>query len=168
MRIQRLLPESQTNSNGELVDVSRLELLLSKYKGKKGSLIPLLQGAQEVFGFIPRKAFEKISAETGISLSDMYGVATFYAQFNLNPAGRHTIYVCEGTSCHVKGGKKLLNKIGELLNIKVKETTEDKRFTLKVVRCLGCCGISPTIMVNNETYGRVRSADLTKILSKFE
>jgi len=91
MRIERLLPDSQINSNGELVDVSRLEPLLSKYKGKKGSLIPLLQGAQEVFGFIPRKAFEKISAETGISLSDMYGVATFYSQFRLAPVGKNII-----------------------------------------------------------------------------
>ncbi len=109
-----------------------------------------------------------VAGRIGDSYTNLYGIATFYAQFNLNPAGRHTIYVCEGTSCHVKGGKKLLSKIAEILNIKVKETTEDKRFTLKVVRCLGCCGISPTIMVDNETYARVRPADIETILSKFE
>jgi NADH-quinone oxidoreductase subunit E len=147
---------------------NEIEDIIASVEDAKTAKIRLLQELQKKYGYLHEEHMKYIAKRIDDSYTDLYGIATFYAQFNLNPAGRHTIYVCEGTSCHVKGGKKLLNKIGELLNIKVKETTEDKRFTLKVVRCLGCCGISPTIMVNNETYGRVRSADLTKILSKFE
>jgi NADH-quinone oxidoreductase subunit E len=153
-----------TNKQEEI----EIEDIIARIEDVKTAKIRLLQELQKKYGYLHEEHMKYVAKRIDDSYTDLYGIATFYAQFNLNPAGRHTIYVCEGTSCHVKGGKKLLNKIGELLNIKVKETTEDKRFTLKVVRCLGCCGISPTIMVNNETYGRVRSADLTKILSKFE
>jgi NADH:ubiquinone oxidoreductase subunit E len=109
-----------------------------------------------------------VAEKIGTSYTDLFGIATFYAQFNLSPAGRHTIYVCEGTSCHVKAGRRILAKTSELLKIKVKDTTLDGRFSLKVVRCLGCCGISPTIMVDNATFGRVKPTDLPNILAKFE
>jgi NADH:ubiquinone oxidoreductase subunit E len=134
----------------------------------KTAKIRLLQELQKKYGYLREDHMRYAAVKIGASYTDLYGIATFYAQFNLSPVGRHTVYVCEGTSCHVKGGKKLLSKISEVLNVKVKETTEDKRFTLKVVRCLGCCGISPTIMVDDETFGRVRSTDLTGILSRFE
>jgi len=164
MRIERLLPDSQINSNGELVDVSRLEPLLSKYKGKKGSLIPLLQGAQEVFGFIPRKAFEKISAETGISLSDMYGVATFYSQFRLAPVGKNIIKVCHGTACHVQNANAISDALKESLNVKDGETTEDRLFTLESVACLGCCSLAPVMMIGDEAYGKLTGSAAVKII----
>jgi len=145
-----------------------IENIISGIEDAKTAKIRLLQDLQKKYGYLHEDHMKYVAKRLGNSYTDLYGIATFYAQFNLNPAGRHTIYVCEGTSCHVKGGKKLLSKISELLRIKVKETTEDKRFTLKVVRCLGCCGISPTIMVDNDTFGRVKSADLEKILSKYE
>jgi len=153
-----------TNKQEEI----EIEDIIARIEDVKTAKIRLLQELQKKYGYLHDEHMKYVAKRIGDSYTDLYGIATFYSQFNLNPAGRHTIYVCEGTSCHVKGGKKLLSKTGELLNIKVKETTEDKRFTLKVVRCLGCCGISPTIMVDNETYGRVRSADLAKILCKFE
>jgi NADH-quinone oxidoreductase subunit E len=145
-----------------------IEEIIAGIEDVKTAKIRLLQELQKKYGYLREEHMRYVAKRIDDSCTDLYGIATFYAQFNLNPAGRHTIYVCEGTSCHVKGGKKLLSKIGELLNVKVKETTEDKRFTLKVVRCLGCCGISPTIMVDNETFGRVRSTDLTSIFCRFE
>jgi NADH-quinone oxidoreductase subunit E len=142
--------------------------IIAGIEDAKTAKIRLLQELQKKYGYLRedhmRYAGEKIDA----SYTDLYGIATFYAQFNLSPAGRHTIYVCQGTSCHVKGSKRLLSKISELLKVKVKETTEDKRFTLKVVRCLGCCGMSPTIMVDSETFGRVGLTDLKGIFSRFE
>ena len=154
------------NTNNQ--EEEEIENIIAGIEDAKTAKIRLLQELQKKYGYLREEHMKYVAKRIGGSYTDLYGIATFYAQFNLNPAGRHTIFVCEGTSCHVKGGKRLLSKMGELLNIKVKETTEDKRFTLKVVRCLGCCGISPTIMVDNETYGRVRSADLEKILCKYE
>ncbi|MGD0237145.1 MAG: NADH-quinone oxidoreductase subunit NuoE [Syntrophorhabdales bacterium] len=145
-----------------------IEEIIGGIEDVKTAKIRLLQELQKKYGYLREDHMRYVAKRIGDSYTDLYGIATFYSQFNLNPAGRHTIYVCEGTSCHVKGGKKLLSKIGELLGVKVKETTEDKRFTLKVVRCLGCCGISPTIMIDNETFGRVRSTDLTSIFCRFE
>ena len=149
-------------------EIIEIDQIFAGIEDAKTAKIRLLQELQKKYGYLREDHMRYAASKIGVSYTDLYGIATFYAQFNLSPAGRHTIYVCEGTSCHVKGGKNLLVKIGNLLNVKVKETTEDKRFTLKVVRCLGCCGISPTIMIDEETFGRVRSTDLSKILSKFE
>jgi NADH:ubiquinone oxidoreductase subunit E len=145
-----------------------IDAIITSVEDAKTAKIRLMQELQKKYGYLREDHMRYAAERIGTSYTDFYGIATFYAQFNLSPAGRHTIYVCEGTSCHVKGGKRLLNKIREQLNVKVNETTEDRRFTLKIVRCLGCCGISPTIMVNNQTYGRVRLSDLPSILSRFE
>jgi NADH-quinone oxidoreductase subunit E len=164
MRIQRLQSESQVKSKGEFVDVSLLEPLLKKYQGKKGSLIPLLQGAQEVFGYIPREAFERISKASGINLSDMYGVATFYSQFRLNPVGKNIIKVCHGTACHVQNADAISDAIKEALNVKDGETTEDRLFTLESVACLGCCSLAPVMMIGDEAYGKLTGASAVKII----
>jgi NADH-quinone oxidoreductase subunit E len=164
MRIQRLLPEAQPKPKGEIANVSLLDPLLEKYKGKKGSLIPLLQGAQEVFGYIPREAFEKISKISGISLSDMYGVATFYAQFRLAPVGKNVIKVCHGTACHVQNADAISDAIKEALNIKDGETTEDRLFTLESVACLGCCSLAPVMMIGEEAYGKLTGNSAVKII----
>lgn len=164
MRIQRLQPETQAKSPKELVDVSLLEPLLNKYQGKKGSLIPLLQGAQEIFGYIPREAFERISKISGIQLSDMYGVATFYSQFRLNPVGKNIIKVCHGTACHVQNADAISDAIKEALNVKDGETTEDRLFTLESVACLGCCSLAPVMMIGDEAYGKLTGASAVKII----
>jgi len=145
-----------------------LEEIIAGIEDVKTAKIRLLQELQKRYGYLREDHMRYAAKRIGSSYTDLYGIATFYSQFNLSPPGRHIIYVCEGTSCHVKGGKKLLNKMSELLSVKVNETSEDRRFTLKVVRCLGCCGISPTIMVDEETFGRVRAKDLANILSRFE
>ena len=163
MRISRLRtkPESEHASADELY---KLNPLIKKYKGKKGALIPLLQGAQEIFGFLPRKAFEKIAAETGLELSDMYGVATFYAQFRLAPVGKNIVKVCHGTACHVQDAKTITGALEDALEIKDGETTKDNLFTLESVACLGCCSLAPVMMIGDETYGNLDTKATTKII----
>ncbi|MCF8303513.1 MAG: NADH-quinone oxidoreductase subunit NuoE [Bacteroidales bacterium] len=163
MRIARIKPEIKTEDQ-EAVDLSLLNPLIEKYKNKKGNVIPLLQGAQEIYGFIPRQAFKKISDETGIKLSDIYGVATFYAQFRLSPVGKHIIKVCHGTACHVQNADTITDSLEDALKVKDGETTEDKLFTLESVACLGCCSLAPVMMIGDETYGKLTGSGAVKIV----
>lgn len=149
---------------GTEVDLGLLSPLIEKYRGKKGNLIPLLQGAQELFGFIPREAFLKISSETGLELSDMYGVATFYAQFRLHPVGKHIIKVCHGTACHVQNARAITDAIVDALGVADGETTEDRLFTLESVACLGCCSLAPVMMIGEGTYGKLTGSEAVRII----
>ncbi len=163
MRIARIIPKIEDKKNGS-VDLTLLDPLLEKFKGKKGNLIPLLQGTQDLYGYIPRQAFEKISGATGIELSEMYGVATFYAQFRLHPAGKHIIKVCHGTACHVQNAKSITESLKEALKIADGETTPDGLFTLESVACLGCCSLAPVMMIGDETYGKLTGNEAVKIV----
>jgi NADH-quinone oxidoreductase subunit E len=167
MRITRL-NQKKTENNEEAVDLSLLDPLIGKNKGKKGNLIPLLQGAQDIFGFIPRPVFEKISAECGIPLSDMFGVATFYAQFRLKPVGKLIIKVCHGTACHVQNAKEITEAIEESLKIKDGETTGDRFYTLESVACLGCCSLAPVMMIGDQTYGKLTGNEAVKIIKNIK
>lgn len=165
MRIQRIpIQEEQAVAEQEAVDTSVLEPLIEKYKGKKGNVIPLLQGAQDALGYIPREAFEKISRETGLELSHLYGVATFYAQFRLNPVGKHIIKVCHGTACHVQGAEDISDALEDSLKVKDGETTEDGIFTIESVACLGCCSLAPVMMIGEETYGKLTRNKAVKVI----
>lgn len=148
----------------EKVDLSAIDSLIEKYKDKKGNMIPLLQGIQELYGYIPKGAFKKVSDATNIELSDMYGVATFYAQFRLKPVGKHIIKVCHGTACHVQNAKELTVALQDSLKIKDGETTDDGMFTLESVACLGCCSLAPVLMVGNETYGKLTGDKAVRIV----
>jgi NADH-quinone oxidoreductase subunit E len=148
----------------EEVDLSLMDETLKKYKEVKGSLITILQNAQEIYGFLPMSVLEYISQETGIYSSQIYGVATFYTQFRLNPVGENLIMLCKGTACHVNGADGIEEAITEELGIKDGETTEDKIFTLNNVACLGCCSLSPVMMVNGETYGSLTPQKTKEIL----
>jgi len=163
MRISRIraTQESPIAAPDELF---KLNPLIKKYKGKKGAIIPLLQGAQELFGYLPRQAFEKIAADTGLKLADMYGVATFYAQFRLAPVGKNIVKVCHGTACHVQNAKAITVAIEDALGVKDGETTEDRVFTLESVACLGCCSLAPVMMIGDETYGNLDTKATTKII----
>jgi len=163
MRIERITKEVSIDIQEE-IDLSRLDPLISKYKGKKGNLIPLLQGTQNMFGYLPRVAFEKIATETGIELSDMYGVATFYAQFRLKPVGKIIIKVCHGTACHVQNANTISDALEESLKIKDGETTEDGLFTLESVACLGCCSLAPVMMVGENTFGKLTGTEAVRII----
>ncbi len=163
MRIARI-SEKKITEEQEQVDVNLLDSLIEKYKDKKGNLIPLLQGTQDIFGYIPHEAFEKISSEVGIELSDMYGVVTFYAQFRLNPVGKHIIKVCHGTACHVQNANAITDALKESLKINDGETTEDGMFTLESVACLGCCSLAPVMMIDNDTHGKLTGGQAVKII----
>ena len=163
MRIARITPERVSVAEEE-ADLALLDHLIEKYKGKKGNMIPLLQGTQNIFGYLPRAAFIKISHETGIELADMYGVATFYAQFRLKPVGKHIIKVCHGTACHVQNANTITDSIQESLKIKDGETTEDGLFTLESVACLGCCSLAPVMMIGDQAYGKLTGSEAVKIV----
>lgn len=163
MRIERTLPVTPEILQ-EDTDLTKLDHLILKYKGKKGNLIPLLQGTQELFGYIPRNAFNKISEETGLELSKLYGVATFYAQFRLKPVGKYIIKVCHGTACHVQNANSVSDALEEALKIKDGETTADGLFTLESVACLGCCSLAPVMMVHDETYGKLTGSEAVRII----
>ncbi len=132
--------------------------------GAQGDLIPLLQAAQEQFGFIPRRAITSIAVSTCIPEATIYGVITFYNQFRLKPMGKNVLRLCDGTACHVSGSSMLIDTIEDELGIGIGETTEDGLFTLCTVACLGCCSLAPVIMVNERTYGRLTPASLRKLL----
>lgn len=163
MRIDRIEVKQEIDEQG-VVDVELLNPLIEKYRNKKGNLIPLLQGAQDIFGYVPRVAFEKLAMETGIPLSEMYGVATFYAQFRLNPVGKHIVKVCHGTACHVQNAKALTTSLKEALKVDDGCTTEDGLFTLESVACLGCCSLAPVMMIGDETYGKLNGSMAVKIV----
>lgn len=171
MRIERINIKKPKPEQLSDVDLHLLDPLIRKYKNKKGNLIPLLQGAQNLYGYIPKNAFLKISKETGLNLNDLYGVATFYAQFRLKPVGKHIVRICHGTACHVQNATKVTEDIIEYLNVKDGETTEDRLFTLESVACLGCCSLAPVMMIGEETYGKLtgkKAVDVVKEIKRKE
>lgn len=145
-----------------------LEQLLVKWKGMKGALIPVLQGCQNIYGYLPRDEMEFISKEMKVPFSEIYGVATFYAQFKLKPRGRNIVRVCLGTACHVRGGAKIFARVQSELGIQDGETTDDLRYTIESVACIGACGLAPVIMVNDETHGRLTPDKIPAILAQYE
>ncbi len=167
MRISRISNVGVLDKSAE-VDLSLIDKIIDKYRNKKGNLIPILQGAQDVFGYLPETAFKKISDETGLKLADMYGVATFYSQFRLNPVGKNIVKVCHGTACHVQNAKDLTNALQDNLAIKDGETTEDGIFTLESVACLGCCSLAPVMMIGDETYGNLDGKSAGKIIKQLK
>ncbi len=163
MRIARFTAKEEASTVSD-VDLGLLDPLIEKYKGQKGSLIPILQGTQDIYGYIPAEAFTKISSETGLQLSDMYGVATFYAQFRLNPAGKYIIKICHGTACHVQNANEISDALKEALKVNDGETTEDGMFTLESVACLGCCSLAPVMMIGDSTFGNLSGKEAVKII----
>lgn len=141
---------------------------LWKYEGEPGALIPLLQSAQDTYGYISEKAIDYISHVTGIPAADIYGVVTFYAQFRTKPLGKYVIKVCNGTACHVNGAKGIGNTIADELSIDYDETTDDGSFSMLSVACIGCCSLAPVILINDETYGRLTPAKLRKIIRNYK
>lgn len=154
----------------ELVDPKQIKLdeIINKYRYENGPLIPILQGAQEVYGYLPAHVIKHISKAIRIPVARIYGVVTFYAQFRLTPVGRNLINICLGTACHVRGGAKIVAELEKELKIKDGATTEDGRFTLEVVACIGACGLAPVISINNEVHGRLLPEKIAGILAKYE
>ena len=147
-------------------DLSLLNDVLSQYKDVKGSLITILQKAQDIYGYLPTDVIYHVAKETGNTPAKVMGVATFYTQFRLQPVGKYLIMLCQGTACHVNGSERIEAAICEELGIKDGETTEDGLFTLKCVACLGCCSLSPVMMINEETYGSLTPEKTIAILNE--
>ncbi len=141
---------------------------LWQYHGQKGALIPLLQKAQEQYSYIPPSAIHRISSVTGIPTSDIYGVVTFYTQFKMTPPGKNIIRVCDGTACHVNGSMTVLDILRDKLGIEIDETTADGLFTLQSVACLGCCSLAPVMVINDETFGRLKPDGVAGIIEMFK
>lgn len=146
------------------IDFTLIDPIINKYVHAKGNLINILQQVQEAYGYLPQESLEYISEKTEYKKAEIFGVATFYTQFRLNPIGKYLILQCQGTACHVNGSKEVSKAICEELNIKPGETTKDGIFTLEDVACLGCCSLAPVIMVNGEAYGNLTPGKATEII----
>ena len=144
-----------------------LQLVIDELRNEPGCLMPIMQRAQDIFGYLPEEVQNYIAKELDIPVSDIYGVATFYAQFNLEPKGQYIISVCMGTACYVKGSQQVLDKLEEVLEIPAGRTTKDGLFTLNATRCLGACGLAPVIMVNDDVYGRLTPDQVPGIIAKY-
>jgi len=142
--------------------------IISRYEKKERYLIPVLQEAQEEYGYLPEEVLKEIGIGLNLSLSQVYGVVTFYSQFHQQPRGNNIIRVCMGTACHVRGGGTVMDAIQDELGIEAGETTDDLEFTLESVACIGACGLAPVIMVNDETHGRLTPEKIPEILAKYK
>lgn len=155
-------------SNCSKSDLSLLDEVMNKYKNINGSLITVLQKAQEIYGYLPTDVIYKIAEEMGLTPAKVMGVATFYTQFRFKPVGKYLIMLCQGTACHVNGSERIEKTITEELGIADGETTEDGLFTLKNVACLGCCSLSPVMMINEETYGSLTPEKVKTIIKNLK
>lgn len=150
------------------VDLSKVEKLIAEHGNEKGVLIPLLQDIENVYGYVPTEAIELVAAELDVFPVEIYGILTFYTQFHLKPRGKHTIYVCQGTACHVMGSKDILDYLLNQLNIKEGQTTEDGMFTVERAACLGCCGMAPVVKVDEDFFGWVTIQKMDEILQSYQ
>ena len=147
---------------------AQLKAIIADLKSERGCLMPVMQKAQDIYGYLPIEVQTMIADELGIPLEKVYGVATFYAQFSLYPKGKYKISVCLGTACYVKGSGDLYNALMEKLGIAGGECTPDGKFSLEACRCIGACGLAPVLTVNDDVYGRLTVDDLDEILAKYE
>lgn len=150
------------------VKYEKLQEAIDAHRNEKGALMPILQAAQEIFGCVPLDVQQIIADQLGTTLSEVYGVATFYSQFSLQPKGQNVVSVCLGTACYVKGSQKVLEKVCSELELEVGQTTQDGVFTVQATRCLGACGLAPVMMINDEVYGRLVPEDVPGILAKYK
>ena len=160
-KIQALLPELTDD------DLQRIDAVIDRYRNRPGCLIPVLEECQEIFGYLPVALQEYIGRGLNIAGCTIYGVVTFYSFFTMAPKGRHTIKVCMGTACYVKGIGEVLARIQAAYSLEVGGTTADRRFSLEAVRCLGACGLAPVIVVDNDTHGGVTPESTLKILENY-
>jgi NADP-reducing hydrogenase subunit HndA len=147
---------------------AKLDAVMENMKDTPGALMPVMQKAQEIYGYLPIEVQKMISSGMGIPLEEIYGVATFYSQFSLYPKGKYTISVCLGTACYVKGSGAIYERLMERLGLKGGECTADGKFTLEACRCIGACGLAPVMTVNEDVYGRLVVDDVDTILAKYK
>lgn len=148
-------------------DLSKTRKIIDSYKKKKGALVNILQDIQAEYNFLPKEILTFLTERLDVPLSKIYSVATFYTAFSLKPKGKHQIKACLGTACFVKGGRKILETIERDLGIKPGETSRDLKFSLETVRCLGCCGLSPVVMIDGKIYGHMNQEKASKVLKRY-
>jgi NADH-quinone oxidoreductase subunit E len=148
--------------------LKQVEKIIRKYGRSREGLIGMLQDLQKLKGYLPEKDLQFISSEVSVPLSRLYGLATFYKAFSLTPRGRHLINVCLGTACHVRGGARLLDRLEDDLKVKSGSTTEDGRFSLEAVRCVGCCGLAPVVVIDENFHGKLNQKKMLKVLDQYE
>ena len=153
---------------GTKAQEEQLYAVIDEYRDMPGALMPILQKAQDIYGYLPFEVQRMIALRMGISMEEVYGVATFYSQFVLNPKGEVAIAVCLGTACYVKGSGEILDKITEILGLPAGSTTPDGKYSLEATRCIGACGLAPVLTINNEVYGRLKASDMAEILEKYK
>lgn len=146
----------------------QLREFIDNNSGKRGFLIPVLHKAQEIFGYLPAEVRAFVAEKMDIPVSTVMGVVTFYSFFRMNPVGRHTITVCMGTACYVRGAKKIMEAVEKTLAIKAGETTGDRRFSLGIQRCLGACGLAPVVMIDQDVHGRMTPKKLEQVLDSYK
>ena len=154
--------------NGTAEQEEKLLAVIAKYRNTEGAMMPILQEAQEIYGYLPIEVMRIIARETGVALEEIFGVASFYSQFSLNPKGQVAIAVCLGTACYVKGSGDILNKIVEILGVPADSTSADGKYSVDATRCIGACGLAPVLTINGEVYGRLVVADVPDILKKYQ
>ena len=146
---------------------AKLKAVIEAKKDVEGSLMSVMQEAQEIYGYLPLEVQQMIADGMGVSVEKVYGIATFYAQFALSPKGKYNISVCLGTACYVKGAQKLIDRLSEVLGIQAGECTADGKFSLEACRCIGACGLAPVLTVNEDVYGRLTEKDIDGIIAKY-
>ena len=154
--------------NGTAEQKAALDALIAAHKGEAGALMPVLQQAQDIYGYLPIEVQEMIADGLDVPLAEVYGIVTFYTQFSLNPKGEYQIGVCLGTACYVKGSGDILEKVKELLGVDVGECTPDGKFSIDATRCIGACGLAPVMTINDDVYGRLVVDDIEDILKKYQ
>ena len=148
--------------------LSGIKEILERHPANRGSRIPVLQDVQEAFGYLSEEVIEELARLMGISGNEIYGVATFYAQFRFSPPGRHRIQSCQGTACHVRGGRKILEELEHRLGITAGQTTADGQFDLERLACLGCCALAPVVAVDGKVYARMTAKKIPSVLSQYD
>ncbi|MFV0381930.1 MAG: NAD(P)H-dependent oxidoreductase subunit E [Breznakia sp.] len=161
------MTETKTAFQGTKEQEKSLLMLIETNKEVRGGLMPTLQGAQSIYGYLPIEVQKMIASGLNMPLSEVYGVVTFYSQFSLEPKGKHQINVCMGTACYVKGADKVLEEIELLLGIKSGECSDDGQFSIDATRCVGACGLAPVMLVGEEVYGKVTRDEVKGILAKY-
>jgi NADH-quinone oxidoreductase subunit E len=150
------------------MNLERIDEIIDRYVGEEGALVQLLLDIQSELNWLPREAIEQISKRFQVPASQVYRIASFYKAMSLTPRGKHTVNVCLGTACHVRGGARIMDMIGDVLGIKPGETTQDMKFTLERVNCLGCCASGPVIVVDGEYHGKIMPAKAEEILKNYD
>ncbi len=154
-------------SSARKKEFEKLDAVIENWKDVQGGLLPIMQQAQEICGCVDEEVQRHISEKTGEPLSVIYGVSTFYSQFTLQPKGKYKVAMCLGTACYVRGAAKIIEALEKEMDVHVGGTTNDGLFTLDATRCIGCCGLAPAMMINDEVFGRLTPADIPGIIGKF-